>query len=137
MSDNARRLRTARDNLHKLEDRGIVENNLTMEQITAIRIAEFAIDEICSTDVQPVNQWISVKDKLPEVGQPVLIYYPYWTGLEVQVARLEYDKLTFDICGEFNASVNKVTHWQPLPEAPETKKRYFNALPRIHDEQED
>ena len=52
---NHRRLRTARDTLHKLEDRGIVENNLTMDQITAIRIAEFAIDEICSTDVQPVD----------------------------------------------------------------------------------
>lgn len=64
MSDNVRRLRTARDTLHKLEDRGIVENNLTMKQITAIRIAEFAIDEICSTDVQPVKRgrWIEHHD---------------------------------------------------------------------------
>lgn len=75
-----------------------------------------------AADVQPVDRWISVKDRLPEVGQPVVIYYPYWTGLEVQVARLEYDKLTFDICGEFNASVNKVTHWQPLPEPPKATK---------------
>jgi hypothetical protein len=64
------------------------------------------------------DKWISTNDKLPEIGQPVLIYYPYWTGLEVQAARLDYDKLTFDICGEFNASVNKVTHWQPLPQMP-------------------
>ena len=69
-----------------------------------------------------VSKWISCKEQLPEVGQPVLIYYPYWTGLEVQTARLDYDKLTFDICGEFNADVNKVTHWQPLPEPPKTTK---------------
>ena len=68
--------------------------------------------------IQPVDRWISCKEQLPEVGQPVLIYYPYWTGLEVQTARLDCDKLTFDICGEFNASVNKVTHWKPLPEPP-------------------
>ena len=80
------------------------------------------INEVEAADVQPVDRWISVKDRLPEVGQPVVIYYPYWTGLEVQVARLEYDKLTFDICGEFNASVNKVTHWQPLPEPPDATK---------------
>ena len=70
MSDKVRRLRTARDNLHKLEDRGIVENNLTMEQITAIRIAEFAIDEICSTDAQPVKRghWIEKSEE----------YYRLW-----------------------------------------------------------
>lgn len=71
-----------------------------------------------AADVQPVDRWISTKDRLPDVGQPVLIYYPCWDGTEVQAARLEYDKLFFEICGEFNASVNKVTHWQPLPVPP-------------------
>ena len=70
------------------------------------------------TDVQPVDSWIAVKEQLPEIDKYVLIYYPYWTDNEIQVARLCYDKLTFDICGEFNASVNKVTHWRPLPKPP-------------------
>lgn len=76
------------------------------------------INEVEAANVQPVDRWISTKDRLPDVGQPVLIYYPCWDGTEVQAARLEYDKLFFEICGEFNASVNKVTHWQPLPVPP-------------------
>lgn len=71
-----------------------------------------------AANVQPVDRWIRTKDRLPDVGQLVLIYYPCWDGTEVQAARLEYDKLFFEICGEFNASVNKVTHWQPLPVPP-------------------
>ena len=76
----------------------------------------FCADKV--TNVQPVDRWISTKDRMPDVGQPVLIYYPYWDGTEVQAARLEYDKLFFEICGEFNVSVKKVTHWQPLPVPP-------------------
>ena len=76
------------------------------------------ISALPALDVQPIDRWISTKDRLPDVGQPVLIYYPCWDGTEVQAARLEYDKLFFEICGEFNASVNKVTHWQPLPVPP-------------------
>lgn len=63
-------------------------------------------------------EWIDIKDCLPDIGRYVLIYYPYWTGDEIQVAQLCYDKLTFDICGEFNAGVNKVTHWRLLPKPP-------------------
>lgn len=63
-------------------------------------------------------EWIDIKDSLPDIGRYVLIYYPYWTGNEIQVAQLCYDKLTFDICGEFNVGVNKVTHWRPLPKPP-------------------
>lgn len=76
------------------------------------------IDAIPAADVQPVDRWISVKDRLPEIGKSVLIYYPYWDGDEIQVARLEYDEMTFDVCGEFNIMVEAVTHWKPLPEPP-------------------
>lgn len=56
MTYEEKSLRTARNTLHRLENSGILENNLSMEQITAIRIAEFALDELCkSKDVQPVK----------------------------------------------------------------------------------
>ena len=78
-----------------------------------------AVREVPPTaDVQPVNQWISVKDRLPEIGKSVLIYYPYWGGDEIQVAKLEDDEMMFDVCGEFNIRVGAVTHWMPLPEPP-------------------
>lgn len=55
--EEIKKARTARNILFKLENRGILENNLSMEQITAIRIAEFALDEVCELkDVQPVNK---------------------------------------------------------------------------------
>ena len=65
-----------------------------------------------------MNKWISIHDKLPKIDKNVLIYYPYWKGDEIHVARLDCDCLSFDICGEFNINVNSVTHWMPLPEPP-------------------
>lgn len=76
------------------------------------------IETIPAADAQPVNQWISVKDRLPKIGQNVLIYYPKWAGDEIQVARLDNDGMTFDICGEFNVGTGVVTHWMSLPEPP-------------------
>ena len=64
------------------------------------------------------DKWVSVKDSLPEPGQSVLIYYPKWEGDEIQVAKLDEDRITFDICGEFNVGTGYVTHWQPLPGMP-------------------
>ena len=80
-----------------------------------------AMDIICDTpaaDVQPAPQWISVKERLPEIGRSVLIYYPKWDGDEIQVAKLEDDRMMFDICGEFDIGTGVVTHWMPLPEPP-------------------
>ena len=56
-SDEIKRLLTARNILHRLEDKGILENNLSTEQITAIRTAEYALDELCkSKDAQSVKR---------------------------------------------------------------------------------
>ena len=77
-----------------------------------------AVRRIPTADVQPVNQWISVKDRLPEIGKSVLVYYPKWDGDEIQVAKLEDDGMMFDICGEFNIGTGVITHWMPLPKPP-------------------
>lgn len=39
-------LKNARDTLHKMECTGTILNNLSMEQIKAVSVAEFAIDEL-------------------------------------------------------------------------------------------
>lgn len=77
-----------------------------------------SVDDMPAADVQHGDRWISVKDRLPKSGQNVLIYYPKWDGDEIQVARLDNDGMTFDICGEFNVGTGVVTHWMPLPESP-------------------
>ena len=92
-----------------LEDRYVVAHLL--------EIAD-KIKDLKAADVQPVDRWISVKDKLPEIGKSVLIYYPKWDGDEIQVAKLEDDGMMFDICGEFNVGTGVITHWMPLPEPP-------------------
>ena len=52
-----------------------------------------------------VQEWISVKDRLPDVGKFVLIYN------EINGVLLDYhDGATF---GYYD-----VTHWMPLPEPP-------------------
>ena len=64
------------------------------------------IENMQATDVQPAPQWISVKERLPEIGRSVLMYYSKWDGDEIQVAKLE------------DAGTGAVTHWMPLPEPP-------------------
>ncbi len=110
----------SRDDVLKAIDYQHEVNHVFESEAAYVHMWETINDDITikAAEVQPVDSWIAVTEKLPEIDKYVLIYYPYWTDNEIQVARLCYDKLTFDICGEFNASVNKVTHWRPLPEPP-------------------
>lgn len=71
-----------------------------------------------------INRWIPCSERLPETDVDVLAYYPYWydnmfhnTG--IVVATLSYDRLTWDICGEFNPALSAITHWMQLPNNPE------------------
>lgn len=83
-----------------------------------LNFAAEIIEKLDRGEIQPAPQWISVKERLPEIGRSVLIYYPKWDGDEIQVAKLEGDGMMFDICGEFNIGTGVVTHWMPLPEPP-------------------
>ena len=85
--------------------------------LQAIEHASDMLTLMPAADVQPAPQWISVKERLPEIGRSILIYYPKWDGDEIQVAKLDDDML-FDICGEFDVRLGVVTHWMPLPEPP-------------------
>lgn len=65
---------------------------------------------ICIADYPAADiaqQWISVKDRLPEENERVLAYFPDMTGsdCEIQISK--------------GWALNKyVSHWMPLPEAP-------------------
>lgn len=72
----------------------------------------------CVMSLPTVNRWIPCSEKLPEIGTDVLIFFPYWKDNPIQVASLMSDGLGWDICGEFNPAMDRVTHWMPLPEKP-------------------
>ena len=52
-----------------------------------------------------MSEWISVKDRLPEHGQLVLVCGDYWN-----IEKYPHWSGTFDCPG--------VTHWMPLPDPP-------------------
>lgn len=88
-----------------------------------------------------MNDWISVKDRLPEEGQVVLLYvlnpcgdndifighWKYRRGFGEKQATFEWRANTpmqsgsyvIDENGTLYLEPRKVTHWMPLPEPPE------------------
>lgn len=79
------------------------------------------IADIPSADVQPVNQWISVKDRLPESEKEVLVWYRYtWDDASTSYG--------FGISWWYSNAKQwrdgcllkgvEVLYWQPLPEPP-------------------
>jgi hypothetical protein len=76
-----------------------------------------------------VNGWISVKDRLPELRQEVLVWYD--NGYEVaylqkfEPPKLQYPQFNnvemFEWCfGDFEDF--DVTHWMPLPDRPKEEE---------------
>ena len=68
--------------------------------------------------------WISVKDRLPESGQEVLIYDSHANiiGQGNKILQCEWYRTTYvngnSRCGE---PIATVTHWMPLPDKPNKK----------------
>jgi len=57
------------------------------------------------------SQWISVEDRLPE---------PYSTIMYYNALSKAENKIQVGVCG-YKEWWSGITHWQPLPEAPEDK----------------
>ena len=63
--------------------------------------------------MNPMDEWISVKDRLPESGETTLVYngdidvHGFWNG-----RWLDYDENGYPF------EVLYITHWMPLPEPP-------------------
>lgn len=107
------------------------------EQIGVLKcraiIREF-YDDCPSPDVAPVG-WISVKDKLPEPEQDVLVIAHGWSGRLLYIGsyqRMEAETswLTgvtskasdWSLWGWSYLREPEVTHWMPLPEPPMSAK---------------
>lgn len=64
-----------------------------------------------------MSEWISAKDRLPEVGARVLTLSKWGHLSDRQLYKFESGSLMFRPDGL--APVRDVTHWMPLPEPPE------------------
>ena len=71
------------------------------------------LEELKSEDVQPVDRWISVDDRLPDDCVEVLVY-----DTDCGIVIGWYDKEIGDFVAEFISPLDAVTHWLPLPEPP-------------------
>lgn len=60
------------------------------------------------------QQWISVKDRLPEPFEEVLVYVNF-KDLKFNDIKISYRGL----CGIWSTYDKYITHWMPLPDAPE------------------
>ena len=65
-----------------------------------------------------MSEWISVKDKIPSIGDDVIVYCPDFNNL-IRVSHIfkEKNKPVFSNVF-YNHNGCKVTHWMPFPEPP-------------------
>ncbi|WP_406044085.1 DUF551 domain-containing protein [Succinimonas sp.] len=89
---------------------------------TAEEIADSLIEEGYVTDTN-VGKWISVKDRLPEYGQPVLVcdVREDYVGMAVlQPAKhFVFSKSeTYWDWDRMECNLDEFTHWQHLPQPP-------------------
>lgn len=70
----------------------------------------------------PMQEWISVKDRVPEIDKDVLVFDSNTKQCSVRYRLNEF----YPDCDEENNKyawndqgiINSVTHWMPLPEPP-------------------
>lgn len=71
--------------------------------------------------IEPKKEWISVEDRLPEIGEEVLVVDVDVSDVIVRVYSLNHDTKGYywDDEGGWWNDFECVTHWMPLPEPPE------------------
>lgn len=77
------------------------------------------ISAVKAADVQPVDRWISCKDKMPEEYKTVLVYEKDYGVMIGELEKKFFDTQYF-IARKSGLILRttEVTHWQPLPEPP-------------------
>lgn len=101
----------SRSALEKMLVKHYGEDDRSYDAATALT----AVDLAPTVDAAP--EWISVKDRLPEMLHAALVYCPKYNN--VFCADIREDGHWYDfIQGNGGQIVDEVTHWMPLPEPP-------------------
>lgn len=104
---------------------------------TVYSIAKKAIGSAPTVDqrcLRPVEEWISVKEMLPDSYEKVFVRLDHWSGVDTYLAFYDPDRGWCDCGGYFDDGTNNdgepltyetagvnVTHWMPLPKLPKTE----------------
>ena len=95
---------TAYDKINELEQTSVPVHDI-----------ELILDEAAKP------QWISVTDRLPEIGETVFVLaYGYDAFTAKMLDQIEYGYPVFECSGFFRelAKPGRITHWMPLPVPP-------------------
>ena len=80
------------------------------------------VENMPSADVQPVNQWIAVKNKLPEDSGEYMVYIVANNcPKNKSIITLYYTNLSKRFVYYDDDNIFTVTHWCYLPEPPESE----------------
>ena len=93
---------------------------LTGHSIDTQQDVEYVADHLIANGVT-VQEWISVKDRLPEAGGYVVCIAKRnpFSRFMPMVARIEKNGWVNPITEQY---ISEVTHWMPMPEPPEREK---------------
>ena len=108
--------------IKSLESNMPAKDNYAKGYDAALGRALIAVREVPPvTDVQPVNQWISVKDRLPDESCECL------GVVDGEVTEVSYNPkqkgliCVWSMCDAYGfkpLSGDAITHWMPMPEPP-------------------
>ena len=102
------------------------DDDIPLQVATALDMAISALRAQQEQESKPTNGWISVQDRLPEVGgyvvciakrNPFSIFMP-------MVARIEKNGWVNPMTEQY---ISEVTHWMPLPQPPKGEERKEGA----------
>lgn len=93
--------------------------------------------DIDPESMRPEEGWISVKDRLPDPYEKVLVRLDHWAGVDTYFAFYDTERGWCDCGGYFDDGTNNdgepltyetagvnVTHWMSLPKLPEEEGYY-------------